>query len=442
MKSAFKKHKTFRLLKLLFCIAFFATHAITTSGQQKHVLGYHPSWVADSQARNYDWSLLSTLAYYGYEVEPSNISSSYTYRWQTASIIDSAKAHGVRVALVVALSGNAALTELLEDTTKCNELISDLLSKLRLRSADAINVDFEGIPKTQRDNFTRFVKSLRDSLASNYSDFELSLAGPAVDWNGSWDFPALASVVDFIVLMGYDYHWQSCEKAGAVAPLSGDYVNVRYSIGDYIASGCPRSKILLGVPWYGYDWPVESDTRNPKTIGPGRAVRYYQARQMAGLFGKAFDTITQSAVIKYQSGDTLHQLWFDDSLSLSRKYQTAADSLLGGIAIWAIGYEADCQELWKAIEVAFRPATLSEEISARNEARIFPNPARDFLRIQTCGRGIESVNVRDLLGNSLYSAVNYGKSECLIPVNEWSIGVYFLVIQYNDGIETQKVFIQ
>lgn len=415
--------------------------ASAAQAQPKQVLGYHPSWVADTQGRNYDWNRLTTLAYYGYEVEPSNISSSYTYRWKTASIIDSAQTHGVRVALVVALSGNSALTELLSDTNKCSDLISDLLAKLRLRGADAINVDFEGIPTSLRDNFTRFVKRLRDSLSMNYSDFGLTLAGPAVDWNGSWDFPALSSIVDYIVLMGYDYHWQSGETAGPVAPLSGDYVNVRYSIGDYIASGCPREKILLGVPWYGYDWPVETDTRNAKTIGPGKAARYFQAKEMAIQYGKAFDTVSQSVVIKYISGDTLHQLWFDDSLSLSRKYREAIDSSLGGIAIWAIGYEADCHEMWQAIDCALGSETIAEYATASAETQIFPIPTRDFLRIDTRGREIRSVEINNMLGNRVFTIMNCNRSELFVKTAGWTAGVYFLTLRYANVSETKKISI-
>lgn len=428
-------------MKSILGAILFAILAMSATAQQKHVLGYHPSWVADTQARNYDWSRLSTLVYYGYEVEPSDIPSSYTYRWETASIIDSAKSHGVRVALVAALSGKSALEELLSDTSKCCDLISDLLGKLRMRGADAINVDFEGIPKSQRDNFTSFVRRLRDSLSTNYSDYELSLAGPAVDWNGSWDFPTLSKLVDFIVLMGYDYHWQSGETAGAVAPLGGDYVNVRYSIGDYTASGCPREKILLGVPWYGYDWPVETDTRNAKTIAPGRTARYYQAKQMANKYGKQFDTVSQSAVVKYKSGDTLRQLWFDDSLSLTKKYREAIDSSLGGIAIWAIGYEADCREMWQALDFALRPETPAEDRPASQEARVFPVPARDFLSIRSAQREIKSVAIDDLLGNRVYSSEDCNHTELSIPTGGLSAGVYLLFIRYESGFETKEILI-
>ncbi|GIT57317.1 MAG: hypothetical protein Ct9H300mP18_07460 [Candidatus Neomarinimicrobiota bacterium] len=43
------------------------------------------------------------------------------------------------------------------------------------------------------------------------------------------------------------------------------------------------------------------------------------------------------------------QTWYDDSLSLSKKYDFAISKKLGGVGIWALGYDEGYDELWNAL---------------------------------------------------------------------------------------------
>ena len=48
------------------------------------------------------------------------------------------------------------------------------------------------------------------------------------------------------------------------------------------------------------------------------------------------------------------QCLYDDSLSLSHKYQFALDNELAGIGIWALGYDNNDPKMWGAISDKFR----------------------------------------------------------------------------------------
>ena len=72
-----------------------------------------------------------------------------------------------------------------------------------------------------------------------------------------WDIPALAPVVDYIVVMAYDFHRRSSPQAGPVAPLFGGSELWDSDINEHLRKFLeyvPREKILLGVPFYGYEW--------------------------------------------------------------------------------------------------------------------------------------------------------------------------------------------
>jgi hypothetical protein len=55
-------------------------------------------------------------------------------------------------------------------------------------------------------------------------------------------------------MMGYNYYWSGSSTAGPVAPLDGEDYDITGSIReDYLDEGVAPSRLLLGMPWYGYD---------------------------------------------------------------------------------------------------------------------------------------------------------------------------------------------
>ena len=76
---------------------------------------------------------------------------------------------------------------------------------------DGVNVDLENLTGNERDDYTDFVKILRNKLPSGKS---LSIAvAPkpyAVDagWSLSYDYAGLSKYCDYLMLMTYDEHYQ------------------------------------------------------------------------------------------------------------------------------------------------------------------------------------------------------------------------------------------
>ena len=73
---------------------------------------------------------------------------------------------------------------------------------------------------------------------------------------------------------------------------------------------------------------------------------------MSSQYGYNLDTISNAIWFSYQS-NTWQQCWYDDSLSLSIKYQFAKQNNLRGIGIWALGYDNNSNELWGGISDSF-----------------------------------------------------------------------------------------
>jgi len=88
---------------------------------EKRVLGWHPYWKTNTYER-YDYSKLSTIAYFSYEVNPTNGSYAMLRSWDTTSLIDWAHSNDVKVVLTATLFGSANNETLLTNATSCANL--------------------------------------------------------------------------------------------------------------------------------------------------------------------------------------------------------------------------------------------------------------------------------------------------------------------------------
>lgn len=315
------------------------------------IIGYLPYWEYENYSTlNYD--LLTQINYFSAELtETGDISN--THGWPDLAMISFAQDMGVKVKLTATLFGSAQLTTLLSNNDYRQNSIDNLLSLVLTAGADGIDIDFELVPESQRENLVTFMSDLATEFRSNLPGAIITMASPAVDWWGSWDYEALANICDGLFVMGYDYHWNGSTTAGPVSPLGGFFFDVEYTIYDYLEITNGNSqKIILGVPYYGYDWPVLDESIYSQTLGNGIAKVYSTAKGMVETYGTVWDQNSNTHWISYNNSE-FRQCWYDDSLSLSLKYQFAIDNNLAGVGMWALGYDIGNTELWDALEAHF-----------------------------------------------------------------------------------------
>ncbi len=334
------------------------------------VLGWHPYWASPIAYLGYDYNVLSHLAYFSYEVDTATGGYTSVHEWNTTPIISYAHQKGSKVLLTVTNFGTARNTELLSDTVKQNLLIGNLISLLKSRNGDGVNFDLESVSLSQKANLVNFMSKAATRIKAEIPAAEISMATPAVDWSGSWDLKKLSEVCDYLVVMGYNYYWSGSSTAGPVAPLTGETYNVTRSVDTYISAGVKPERLALGVPWYGYDWPVMGEGRKSTTTGTGTSRTYSNSQQIAASFNKVFDMSTSVPRVSYYLSTGWRQMWYEDTLSLSLKYEMAESKDLAGIGIWALSYEGSYDDVWSTIDNAF-----SEHIAYTYKLKVYPNPA-------------------------------------------------------------------
>ncbi len=319
----------------------------------KRVFGYRPYWAPADDYLSYDYNVLNVVAHFGAEVDSATGGLTTLRGWPSVAAIPYARARGVATVLVAISFGYDANDKLLGTPARSAALVDALVQAVKSGGGSGVNVDFEGVRGTQRANLVAFMRALAARMRAEIPGAEISMALPAVDWSNAFDLSALAAICDYVIMMGYDFHYAGSPTSGPIAPLAGESYNVTRSVETYLAAGVPSEKLLLGVPWYGYDWPVVDTVRVASTQGSGTAVFYKNAEPLAAQYGKRFDNATSSPWYVYSSFNGWHQVWYEDSLSLALKYRLVREKNLGGIGIWALSYEGGRREIWSGIAQAF-----------------------------------------------------------------------------------------
>ncbi|MFW5653703.1 MAG: glycosyl hydrolase family 18 protein, partial [Planctomycetota bacterium] len=235
-----------------------------------------------------------------------------------------------------------------------------------------LNIDFEGFEHSDWvPYFPGFIAELGGSLYPQFPGLRITIATPAVDWSGRWDFRALADASDGLFIMGYDYYGSWSTTSGPSAPLIGPYTSVTETVREEYAAVLSQTpdKLILGVPWYGNDWTTTSGDPYAPVTRWNEHPYYHEAMSLAGIHGPIlWDDDSETSWIRWPESGRWRQVWFDSPESLGRKFDLALNEGLAGVGMWALGYDGGREEIWD--EVADRVAAACLRLAAPDPGRV------------------------------------------------------------------------
>jgi chitinase len=338
---------------------------------RREVFGFLPYWtMGDGMADALRYDHLSTIALFGIGIRKDGTlntkSAGYrAYTGPTASTItDRAHAKGVRVVPTFQLFDKGKLptmTAFLGDPAAQKRFIKAAIALMKTRHADGAVLDFEPFPDRLTAPFTAFASDFRHAIRAVDPAAHLTVALHQAASDSQ--IAAVAGVVDRIFAMAYDYHWIGSPVAGAVAPLDGPGGDVRTTLTRFV-EGAGRAKVILGVPYFGYDWPVAfkgpgaivstpvKDAGGAWSIGYAAAVDFLEKHEKLKA---EWDPVASSPYFTYRDSkkDTYRQVWYEDRRSLAAKYALARDADVVGVGIWALGMDRGTDELWSLLRTMF-----------------------------------------------------------------------------------------
>ncbi|MFB6890718.1 glycosyl hydrolase family 18 protein [Kitasatospora sp. NPDC056327] len=214
--------------------------------------------------------------------------------------------------------------------------------------------------------FRRQLDTLGAATGKHYTLSAFLPADPAKIAAGI-DVPGLFGAFDFATIQGYDYHggWETVtNQQSGVKVAAGDpnpparQFSSEVAIGAYVNGGAPKSKLTLGIPFYGRGWTgVPRGTTNglfQSATGPGPGTYepgfedYKRLKQMAAGGGYTLyrDPVAGHAYI--YNGNVFYT--YDDPVEIARKTAWIKSQGLAGAMIWAFDGDTPNGELMAAVD--------------------------------------------------------------------------------------------
>ncbi len=348
--------------------------------KRPEIIGFLPYWLLGKADKQYE-RFITDLTYFGLALKEDGSILTHTNPQELepgfntlkgdslSAMLSDLSAKHVSSSLLIISGDDVVIRELLTDPVKHAEtMMRDVLPIMKEKKFTDLNLDIETFMEasaSDRGKFTEFVKTVKDILISSHAGtLTIDLIPIALVRPKLYDAAELGKLADRIVLMTYDYHYSGSVTSGAVAPIGGAGETIEYDVKTAVEEALkvlPKEKILLGVPLYGYQWETISEASESATIPGGSSTA--SVRRIAEKLRACTECITgidpysEEPYLIYKEGDVYNQIYYEDETSMSKKIALAKKYELGGVALWALGYEDDT--LLKPLEAYKKTFSLS-----------------------------------------------------------------------------------
>lgn len=277
------------------------------------------------------------------------------------ALIKNSKENDVRFALTIIAHIDDKNDKFLNCRECWDTLLKNIIVELNEKGIRDVNLNFEHAEGTDEGidiKFSEFTKYLNDELDKIYGNSYLvvSAFGDSATQNRvSSDLENLSRASDGIFIMAYDYHRPASEEIGPVSPVEGPGIDVKETITEFLTK-VPPNKVILGLPYYGYNWLVEDDSPYSKRVDGSDENGFSESQSYESVLSTI---IKVNPVIKWNEEgkspyftynsletDQLRTVYYENPKSLKYKYDLIEDYKLGGVGIWALGYDGGYTELW------------------------------------------------------------------------------------------------
>lgn len=347
------------------------------------VFGFAPYWTIN-KLDSVDFNTLTTFAYFGVPIKSDGglERSDYGYAVfksdKATSIFKKAHSYGTRVVLTITCMKNKDIESFLGSDIAMEKTVVDTVSEVKSRGIDGINIDVEyvGTPSPfYRKRFSDFVAKMTDRMHQEVPNSKVTVSVYASSAKAAklYDIVSIGSSADGIFMMAYDFAVKGSDIATPTAPLyghkEGKYnYDISTAVEDF-SNQMPAGKIILGVPYYGYNYLVYGEPRvkaQTRPSGSWRGRPLTQTYQIAQNTIKpdrtGWDELGQVGWLGYYvpSTDTWRMIFLDDSRSLGIKYDFAKNKKLAGVGMWALGFDEGKTELWDVLREKFGTRSLAD----------------------------------------------------------------------------------
>ncbi|MFD0711615.1 glycosyl hydrolase family 18 protein [Paenibacillus sp. GCM10027626] len=252
------------------------------------------------------------------------------------ALVASMKKLGIRLTPLVHNQFDAKMTSaFLRDSAAKKNFIASLTARLAELGVEGMNLDFELLAGGDRSLYTAFVRELTDAAHQKGLTVSIDLPRGEKSWDQytAYDHAALAKIVDMVMLMAYDQHWEGGDTIGSVGELGWVEEGVRQFL-DY---GISQDKLMLGVPFYVREWRIGSNG----ALIDSRAVLMKDVPGLISATGAkgSYDAAAGQMKYSYYKNGYTYIFWAETAETLQARVAIAKKYNLAGVAAWRLGFE-------------------------------------------------------------------------------------------------------
>lgn len=365
----------------------------------RKIIGYFPEWGVYDAHNNFtpdkiDYSTLTEINYGFAVVKNGEVTMHDTEKGPglIKELNERTEAAGVRHIISVGGWNNSeegvfeAATATQEGTEK---LASSMVAYMLKWDFDGIDIDWE-YPDTdaEKESFTNLVQLVRAKLddEGKKDDKYYSLSAAVTTNHNKIEFinPAVTTpLLDTVNVMAYDIHGAFDPVTGHNAPLNANskdedqLLNVAATMTEYVNTwNVPKSKLLMGIPYYGRGWgdvePTEIVKGLPGLFAPGTATVHgtwddpdqntgthpwyvLKEKLASGEYVRYWDS--ESGVPYLYGPQNKEFLTYDDPQSVKEKVDYINQQGFAGAIVWDISGDTPDHELGNIVkEIKTTPA--------------------------------------------------------------------------------------
>ncbi len=438
-----------------YIVLFFFVSLLTA----QRVVGYYPYWVQNTLLpQNIDLVTFTHI--------------NHAFAWPDANgeiiapnnsffdVLTSSYIHDLDRKFILSLGGGGQGQGFATSTSTYDiraVFIENIIDKLITYGYDGIDIDWEHPQSTeQRNNLTQFIQELDSTFNAFDPELLITMAVPISNWSGQWyDFNSLKLHVDYFNAMTYDIHGGWSTHAGHNSPLyqspQGDPDgSVQTGINYLISSGIPQEKINMGIPFWGKQY--NTSTINGNFSGTVVDLYYNEITPLIGN-GWVYEWDNVAKCPYLVKDDQTKIITYDNPLSVEYKCNYAKLRNLGGVMVWALGYDeiGGDETLTGAINMHWLSASNRDSKILPNDASlaVFPNPFNPGTKIKFELHKAENIriNIYNIRGAIIRTVVNDYFKAGIHVMNYYpesnhdniSSGVYFLELETSTKRVTKKI---
>lgn len=284
--------------------------------------------------KSYNWSMVTTVATFGkYDAE----------------LMCYAHSKGARVVL----KGDVRLSYIVDQDNR-TAWITEKVKLAKSQFMDGINIDIEQAVEQDSPEYLALTNLVKETTEA----FHREIPGSQVSFDVAWspkcidkrcyDYVTIAESCDLLFVMSYDE--QSQITGDCIAMANAPFSQTLNAYDQYLNLNIDPKKLVMGVPWYGYDYPCLNLSQEgicfipkvpfrgvPCSDAAGIQKKYSWIMQQvkSSLSGRLWDSKQQAPYFSYKDQEgKIHQVWYDDPESICPKADLVKSKGLRGIGMW------------------------------------------------------------------------------------------------------------